>query len=72
MRNIKITYLKPGWYEVEEDGLIYRMDIHSLSHMQIEISRIDKSKTPVSDWYNKLDIDKREKIEKIKKDFSSN
>jgi hypothetical protein len=65
MRDIKIIYLKPGWYKVEEKGAAYHMELNWLSKLQNEIPRYNDSKNPIKDWYNNLDVSSRNKIIKM-------
>ena len=63
MREMKITYLKPGWYEVEESGKVYKMELIWLSRLQREI-KYDGSPSPVAEWYKRLDTSSRKQIKR--------
>jgi hypothetical protein len=68
MREMKITYLKPGWYEVEESGKVYKMELIWLSRLQREI-KYDGSQSPIAEWYKRLDISSRKQIKRRTKEL---
>ena len=59
MREMKITYLKPGW----ESGQVYKMEIIWHSRLQREI-KYDGSQTLVAEWYKRLDTKSKKQIKR--------
>ena len=60
---MKIRYLKPGWYEVEESDKMYKMELIWLSRLQREI-KYDGSQSPVAEWYKRLDVSSKKQIKR--------
>lgn len=66
MKNVDIKFVRPGWYEVEEEGVTYTMELIWLSRLQRDLLQLDGN-TSVSNWYNSLDEKDRKQIRKVSK-----
>ena len=59
---MKINCIRPGLYEIQEKGMIYKMEIIWLSRFQREVLNFENSDEPVGNWYNNLDEKSRAQI----------